>query len=82
MSHLLVVLSSEPAAPQWGEKALLSFNGEQATIHLPNEGLQLRQIKKAARQLENMSLNTVKLSGEWDPEQQWAFSLSFSSAKK
>jgi len=80
MSHLLVELSFDSAESHWGEKALLSFNGNTATIHLSNSDAsseQYRSIQMAARKLDAMNLQGVTLKGDWDKEQQWLFAYSF-----
>ncbi|GAA0854538.1 aminopeptidase PepB [Aliiglaciecola litoralis] len=80
MSHMLVELSIQPAASHWGKKAGLSFQGNTAIIHLSadaEEPAQLTQIQKAARKLDGMNLDGVKLQGDWSAEQQWAFAFSY-----
>lgn len=47
-TQMSVFLSQEPAAPHWGDKALLSFAENGATIHL-GEGHDLGAIQRAAR---------------------------------
>ncbi len=51
-TQMSVFLSQEPAAPHWGDKALLSFAENGATIHL-GEGHDLGAIQRAARQLDD-----------------------------
>ncbi|WP_026376489.1 aminopeptidase PepB [Aestuariibacter salexigens] len=82
MSQLYIRLSTTPASEAWNDKAMLSFDGDTATIHLADEELNLRQVKKAGRQLEALNPRSVKLTGSWHPEQQWAFAMSFSTAKR
>src|SRR5690606_10210552 len=83
MAHLTLTLSSQPAAPQWGANAILSFTDNSATIHISDDlNASLRIIKKAARSLEGLGNKAVKHEGEWHIEQQWAFAWSYSSVKK
>lgn len=80
MTDLAVKLTTEKAPAAWGENAILSFEGNTATIHL-SELDPLRTIRQAARKLDELSLPGVKLSGSWEKEQQWQFALSFSRAR-
>lgn len=83
MSLLQVSLSTKKAEKHWGDNAPLSFDAGQAIIHLPdNRDLHLRNIKKAARLLESLSVDTLQLQGQWHPEQQWAFAQAFTTVKK
>ena len=85
MSQLSIQLSYQAASSQWGDKALLSFTGDNATIHLDtavDEQSQLRNIQMAARKLDGMNLPSVKLVGDWQAEQQWKFVASFTRARK
>lgn len=83
MSTLRVSLSIEQADSHWGSNAPLSFDAGRARIHLPdNNNLYLREIKKAARLLESLAVEKLQLHGDWHPEQQWAFALAFTTAKK
>ncbi|MCP4280390.1 MAG: aminopeptidase PepB, partial [Alteromonas sp.] len=66
----------------WGESAKLSFTESGAVIHLPDDKLNERLIQQAARKLDGLSLPAVTLSGDWHKEQQWAFALSFTRARK
>ncbi len=84
MSHLLVELCFDSADSHWGENALLSFTGNTAKIHLDQDDSatnQYRAIQMAARKLDTMNLQGVRLSGEWHKEQQWAFAYSFTRAR-
>jgi len=68
----LVTLSDTKADPVWGEKALLSFDQQQATIHLDYTADILSQVQSAARKLDSMSLPKVKLVGEqWNSDLTW-----------
>ncbi|MFQ6372619.1 aminopeptidase PepB [Shewanella sp. YIC-542] len=75
-----VVLTDQPAAAVWG-KAVLSFTGDGALIHLADD-MPLRGIQKAARKLRNQGVNSVQLTGQlWDAARQWAFHQGFVTAK-
>ena len=80
-----VRLSSQAAAAHWGEGALLSFNGDEANLHLGSGGQEkeaLRAIQRAARRLESSGIKRVKLVGEgWDRERRYAFAQGFYAAK-
>lgn len=82
MSNLNISLSYQAAPAGWSDESLLSFQAHGAVIHLPQQGLHCRLIQKAARMLDSLSIAAVKLCGHWDPEQQWAFALSFTTTKK
>ena len=78
----LVTLSDQKAAPMWGENALLSFDQQQAVIHLDYTKDIVSQVQSAARKLDNMSLPKIKLEGEqWSSDLCWAFSQGFYNAK-
>lgn len=81
MSELMkVTLTKDAPAAHWG-KADITFNNEQATIHLQS-GDELRQIQQAARKLRSQGLSSVALEGElWELDAQWAFSQGFATAK-
>ncbi|MGY3892657.1 aminopeptidase PepB [Aeromonas enterica] len=80
-----VLLSTQAAATQWGEGALLSFNDDQVLIHLDlarQEPDVLRAIQRAGRRLESTGIKRVKLAGEaWDLERRYAFAQGFYAAK-
>lgn len=80
-----VRLSSQAAAAHWGEGALLSFNGDEAHLHLGSGGQEkeaLRAIQRGARRLESSGIKRVKLVGEgWDRERRYAFAQGFYAAK-
>ena len=81
-TQMSVFLSQESAAPHWGEKALLSFAENGATIHL-GEGHDLGAIQRAARQLDGQGIRSIFLSGDnWDLESVWAFHQGFRNPKK
>jgi len=78
----LVNLSDQKAASVWGENALLSFDQQQATIHINYRKDVLSQVQSAGRKLDTMSLPKVKLVGEqWNSDLCWAFCQGFYSAK-
>ncbi len=75
-----IVLTHEAPAAHWG-KADVTYNAEQAQIHLQGNDV-LRQIQMAARKLRNQGINQVSLVGEgWDLNSQWAFAQGFVTAK-
>ena len=82
MTDFTVSLSNEIPSSQWGGLARLTMTESGAKIHLQEEGDALQSIKKAARQLDGFSLPSVALTGDWTFEQQWAFALSFTRARK
>ncbi|MCW8091946.1 aminopeptidase PepB [Alteromonas sp. ASW11-130] len=77
MTQFTVSLATQPATAGWGEKALVSFTENGATIHLPESGDGLLAIQQAARKLDGLSIPEVVLTGEWQFEHQWVFALSF-----
>ena len=58
-----VLLSNQPASAVWGEKALISFNEDKATLHLTDFS-DRTSIQKAARKLQNQGISDVALSGK------------------
>ncbi len=72
-------LTDAVAEAQWGEKALLSFNQNGASIHLSGaEGERLRLIQRAARRLDGQGIKQVALVGnDWDLERRYAFYQGF-----
>ncbi|WP_429176176.1 aminopeptidase PepB [Aeromonas salmonicida] len=80
-----ICLSLQAAAAHWGEGAQLSFNGDEARIHLgaiAQENDALRTIQRAARRLESSGIKRVKLVGDdWDLERRYAFAQGFYAAK-
>jgi PepB aminopeptidase len=82
-NHFNVSLSFERASSVWGDNALLSFSEAHAVIHLDKNKPLYRQVQTAARKLDNMSLQEIKLHGEnWNLELRWAFSQGLFNAKK
>jgi PepB aminopeptidase len=82
MSQLAVQLTDQPAAAHWGLGTFLSFQNDSATIHLSQAEDSCRTIRKAGRKLEGLGLEYLKISGDWDSEQQWALALSFTTVRK
>ena len=82
-SVMNVMLSTQPAAQQWGEKALISSDGNAMLIHLPvNNDDKLIAVQRAARRLQGQGLSQVALSGDhWNVELEWAFAKGFSVAR-
>lgn len=81
-TQMSLFLSKDAAAPQWGEKAILSFNESGATIHLA-EDHDLGAIQRAARKLDSQGIQSLSLQGEgWDLESVWAFHQGYRSPKK
>jgi PepB aminopeptidase len=83
MSHyFLVSLSFDIADASWGKSALLSFSQGQAVIHLQKSKPLFRQVQTAARKLDSMAIESIKLQGDdWDSELRWAFAQGFYNAK-
>lgn len=80
-----ILLSTEKAPQTWGDNALLSFNNEQAMIHLEqnNEKNHRALVQKAARKLRGQGIKDVELVGErWQLEYCWAFYQGFYTAKQ
>ncbi|MGC9422751.1 aminopeptidase PepB [Vibrio sp.] len=77
-----VRISLEPALPQWGEKALISFSEQAAVIHLTTAN-DIDSIQRAARKFDNQGLRHLSLQGnEWTLETIWAFYQGYRDAKK
>ena len=80
--QMSVIISDQPAAPQWGDKAIISFGENGATIHVEN-GHELGAIQRAARKLNGQGINSASLQGEgWGLEEIWAFYQGFRAPKK
>lgn len=76
-----VMISCEPAAPCWGEGALLSSGDKGMTIHLKHAG-KLCAVQSAGRKLDGQGIRNVALTGEgWDLEKSWAFWQGFRAPK-
>lgn len=63
MSTMQVKLSTEQAAAHWGANAILSFDGESATIHI-GKGHDQGAIQKAGRKLDAQGIKQTSLVGE------------------
>ncbi|WP_412972270.1 aminopeptidase PepB [Glaciecola sp. MF2-115] len=80
MSNFHVSLSHKPAAVSWGANSKLSFVNGGAVLHLPDDGLNLRQIQKSSRKISSLGVENIEFVGDWDAEQQWAFAVSYCGA--
>ncbi len=81
-TQMSVFISHQPAAAQWGEKAILSFSDNGATIHI-GVGHDLGAIQQAGRKLDNQGVRAANLQGEgWDLEAVWAFYQGYRNPKK
>jgi PepB aminopeptidase len=80
-TQMPVFISSQAAQPHWGEKAILSFTEQGATIHhTDNELTDVAQ--RAGRKLDGQGIKAVSLEGEcWNVETIWAFYQGFRSPK-
>ena len=69
-----ITLSIAPASESWGKNAILSFNQDQAVIHLKDdEKSNLVLVQKAARKLRGQGIKDVELVGDaWELENCWA----------
>lgn len=77
-----VILSTQPASKVWGQNALLSFQNDQAVIHVKALSERLA-VQKAARKLRGQNIKDVELVGDnWDLENCWAFYQGFYTAKQ
>ncbi|SPY32528.1 peptidase B [Pasteurella canis] len=77
-----ISLSTQAANEVWGKNALLSFNDDQAIIHVPLN-IDRTLVQKAARKLRAQGIKDVELVGEnWDLESCWAFYQGFYTAKQ
>jgi len=81
MTDMKVKITSNPAPAHWGDKALVSLSGNDITIHIRDDADRLRSIRKAARQIDNLGIPSVTLSGEWSVIEQVTFVMSFSKAR-
>ena len=79
-----LVLCAKPAAAQWGENALVSFEANQVNIHINSEGVaRLQDIQKAGRKLDAQGLKHLSFIGDsWDLEACWAFYQGYYNAKQ
>ncbi|WP_028862087.1 aminopeptidase PepB [Psychromonas aquimarina] len=80
--YFFVSLSSDTAHSSWGKNALLSFSEGHAQIHIDDPTGAFSVVQSAARKLDGMGIEKVKLQGElWTTELRWAFSQGFYNAK-
>ncbi len=82
MSIFSVSLSSDKAPAHWGENAKLSMTAEGAVVHVGGASDTARVIRQAGRRIDGLGIAEVKLSGEWSKDQQWAFAMSYTRARK
>ncbi|MBD1573607.1 aminopeptidase PepB [Vibrio sp. S17_S38] len=81
-TSMLVSITQQAAQSQWGDKALLSFDENGATIHITS-ATDIDSVQRAARKLDSQGLKNIELSGEgWDLEKVWAFVQGYRSSKK
>ncbi|WP_116473648.1 aminopeptidase PepB [Zobellella maritima] len=77
-----VILCHEPAPAQWGEQAGLSFQHDEARVHLSDTDDTVRRAQQAGRRLDAMGIKNVSLEGDaWALETRWAFAQGFYNAK-
>lgn len=80
-TQMSVFISEQPAAAQWGDKAILSFSDNGATIHLQDKH-ELGALQKAGRLLDGQGIKSVSLQGDgWELEAIWAFYQGYRCAK-
>jgi PepB aminopeptidase len=80
--QMSVTISNQPAAAQWGDKAIISFSENGVTIHVES-GHELGAVQRAARKLDGQGIKSVVLQGEgWGLEEVWAFYQGYRSPKK
>lgn len=82
MSIFSVSLSTGKAPAHWGENARLSMTADGAVIHVTEKGDSTRLIRQAGRRIDGLGIAEVQLTGDWSKEQQWAFALSYTRARK
>jgi PepB aminopeptidase len=81
ISVMPVSISTQPADERWGDKALISSNGDGITVHLSEKG-RAASAQKAGRKLDGQGIKNVKLIGDgWDLELCWAFWQGYRNAK-
>jgi len=81
MSHALTIkLTTQAADPKWGDNALLTSDGYNMLIHLPQSpDAHLEAVQRGARRLQSQGIKDVSLDGEqWSLDLQWAFAKGFS----
>lgn len=79
-----IILSNHPASEAWGKNVILSFNGDEAVIHLKNnEKTDRTLVQRAARKLRGQGIKAAELVGdEWNLDFCWAFYQGFYTAKQ
>jgi PepB aminopeptidase len=78
-----VFISQQAAQPQWGEKAIVSFSENGATIHAIESEHELSAVQRAARKLDGQAIRAISLQGDgWHLENIWAFYQGYREAKK
>lgn len=81
-TQMSVFLSQSPAAAQWGDKAIVSFLDNNATIHLEGSD-DLGAIQRAARKLDSHGIFSVSLEGQgWNLENIWSFHQGYRGPKQ
>lgn len=77
------VVQQEFSDSAWKKSAPVIVGDQGATIYLgQDESENLRKVQKAGRQLDNLGVSSVKLSGEgWDFERQWAFANGYTDTR-
>lgn len=82
MSIFSVSLSSDKAPAHWGDNARLSMTADGAVIHVGGVSDTARVIRQAGRRVDGLGIAEVKLTGDWSKDQQWAFAMSYTRARK
>lgn len=76
-----LTLSTAPADPRWGEKALLSADEHGMTVHLTGDDA-LSAIQRAGRKIDGQGIKQVALVGEgWDLARCWTFWQGYRAPK-
>lgn len=82
-TKMSVFISQQAAQPQWGEKAIVSFSENGATIHAIESEHELSAVQRAARKLDGQAIRAISLQGDgWHVENIWAFYQGYREAKK
>lgn len=79
-----VLITTTPAATQWGSNALLSFSDNEIRVHVTatNDDTNLA-VQRAARQLDGMGITGLACSGDnWDLESRWHLWDGFYNPKR
>jgi PepB aminopeptidase len=79
-----ITLNTTSSASGWQTDNLVQFIGDEISICIAeNDKHLLRKIQKAARKIEALGIEQVKLVGElWAADSQWAFALGFTCVGK